>query len=81
MAVYVDAMDKSKCSLPTTKSEAKCLGKMHKIVQKVTGVEVVGGQRGGLRLFRSLPDVKCGANMTATIFAALFAEGKWGYNP
>ena len=73
--LYIDAMDKKKGALPTCKSEAKCLGGLHKIVQKITGVQIIG-DTGGLRLFRSLPDVKTGGNLTATILACLFAEGE-----
>lgn len=65
-----DAMDKNKCGLPTTESQAKCLGKMHRIKSKITGVQLFKDD--GLIFFRTLPDVPTGGNLTLTIIAHMF---------
>lgn len=65
-----DAMDKNKCGLPTTESQAKCLGKMYRIKSKITGCQLFKDD--ALVLFRSLPDVPTGGNLTLTIIAHMF---------
>ena len=62
----IDAADYGKFATPTTKSTAKLLGGMHRIKNKITGVEFFSEDR-KLFLFRSLPDVTTGANLTLTI--------------
>jgi len=64
------AMDKNKCGLPTTESQAKCLGKIHRIKSKITGVQLFKDD--ALVFFRSLPDVPTGGNLTLTIIAHMF---------
>ena len=65
-----DAMDKNKLGLPTTVSQAKCLGKMHRIKSKLTGCQLFKDDK--LVLFRTLPDVPTGGNLTMTIVAHMF---------
>ena len=66
----VDALDKHKCGLPTTECQAKCLAKLPRIVQKLTGVQSFADD--SLLLFRTLPDVPTGGNLTLTIIEHLF---------
>ena len=68
----IDAVDSGKFQTPTTASQAKVLGGMHRIKNKITGVDVWGQ---GLYLFRTLPTIKTGANLTMTIAARLFSLG------
>ena len=65
-----DAMDKNKLGLPTTVSQAKCLGKMYRIKSKLTGCQLFKDNK--LVLFRTLPDVPTGGNLTMTIVALMF---------
>ena len=69
----IDGMDMAKTQLPSTQSQAKTLGRLYRIKQKITGVQVYGTT--GLLLFRSLPDVATGANLTSTIICRLFSLG------
>ena len=62
---FIDAVDSQKFGIPTTESQAKCLARMPKIKQKLTGVQLFRDD--GLLLFRTLPDVKTGVNLTLTI--------------
>ena len=62
---YIDAVDSQKFGIPTTASQAKCLAKMKRIKQKLTGVQLFRDD--SLLLFRTLPDVKTGGNLTLTI--------------
>ena len=66
----IDAMDKHKMGVPTTEAQAKCLGKMPRIVQKLTGCQSFKDD--SLFLFRTLPDVPTGGNLTLTIVTHLF---------
>ena len=66
----IDAIDKHKLCLPTTEASAKCLAKMPRIVQKLTGVQSFKDD--SLLLFRTLPDVPTGGNLTLTIVLHLF---------
>ena len=68
----VDAVDKQKFGLPTTESQSKVLAKMHRIVQKITGVQLFSNDH--LLLFNCLPDVPKGGNMTMTIIAEMFKK-------
>ena len=65
-------MDKNKCGLPTTESQAKCLAKMQRIKSKLTGVQLFKDD--SLVFFRTLPDVPTGGNLTLTIVAHLFGR-------
>ena len=67
----IDAMDKHKLGVPTTEAHAKCLAKMPRIVQKLTGVQSFKDD--SLLLFRTLPDVPTGGNLTMTIVTHLFS--------
>ena len=62
---FVDAVDSQKFGIPTVASQAKCLAGMARIKQKLTGVQVFKDD--SLHLFRTLPDVKTGGNLTLTI--------------
>ena len=62
----IDAADYGKFLTPTTKSTAKQLGGMQRIKNKITGVEFFSGER-KLLLFRTLPNITTGANLTLTI--------------
>ena len=66
---FIDAVDSQKFGIPTTASQAKCLSGMRRIKQKLTGVQLVNND--GLLLFRTLPDVKTGGNLTLTIVGML----------
>ena len=71
VGVFVDAVDKAKFTIPTYASQAKCLARKGRIKQKITGVQFFHDDR--LILFRTLPDVRTGGNLTCTIIARLFA--------
>ena len=62
-------MDSQKFGIPTTASQAKCLARLARIKQKLTGVQMFDTD--ALLLFRTLPDVKTGGNLTLTIIAYL----------
>lgn len=64
----VDGADQGKFGTPTTKSTAKVLGGLHRIKNKITGVEFFSGHR-KLLIFRTLPNITTGANLTLTIFS------------
>ena len=67
---FMDAVDSQKFGIPTTASQAKCLGKMARIKQKLTGVQLFDNDK--LLLFRTLPDVKTGGNLTLTILSHMW---------
>ena len=67
-----DAVDKQKFGLPTTESQSKVLAKMHRIVQKITGVQLFRDD--SILLFNCLPDVPKGGNMTMTIITEMFKK-------
>ena len=62
----IDGADQGKFPTPTTKTAAKVLGKMKRIKNKITGVEFFSGHR-KLLIFRTLPNITTGANLTMTI--------------
>ena len=66
----VDALDKHKMGIPTTESQAKCLAKLARITQKLTGAQSFKDD--SVILFRTLPDVPTGGNLSMTIIAHLF---------
>ena len=63
----VDAADYGKFPTPTTKATAKHLAGLYRIKNKITGVEFFHGDR-KLLLFRTLPNITTGANLTLTLF-------------
>ena len=65
---YIDAADKNKFQIPTTKSVAKMMSKLWRVRQKLTAIQCFD-LRKSLYFFRTLPDVPTGANLTATIIA------------
>ena len=66
----LDAVDKKKFGLPTTESQSKNLGKMYRIIQKITGVQLFKDD--AILFFIALPDVPTGGNMTMTIITEMF---------
>ena len=66
VGLSIDGADVGKYPTPTTKSPAKVLSKMKRIKNKITGVEFFSGAR-PLMLFRTLPNITTGANLTLTI--------------
>lgn len=62
----VDGADYGKFPTPVTKSTAAVLGGMKRIKNKITGVEFFSGSR-QILIFRSLPNITTGANLTLTI--------------
>ena len=75
---FIDAVDSQKFGIPTTSSQAKCLAKMPRIKQKLTGVQLF--QDNGIFLFRTLPDTKTGGNLTLTIICHLLENYVSGSN-
>ena len=71
-SVACDAATQSKHRLPLTQEFSKKTSRMHKIQQKLTGVVVHGI---GYYLFRTLPWIRSGANLTLTILFSLFSLG------
>ena len=73
MGFFLDAVDSTKFAVPTTCSEAKSVGRLHRIKQKLTAVQMFSDDR--LLFFRTLPDVRTGGNLTLTILTRLFMLG------
>lgn len=67
---FMDAVDSQKFGVPTTASQAKCLAKLARIKQKLTGVQLF--ENDNLLMFRTLPDVKTGGNLTLTILSHMW---------
>ena len=67
-----DAATQSKHRLPLTREFSKRTSKMKKIQQKLTGVHVHGI---GYYLFRTMPWIKSGANLTLTVLCYLLSCG------
>ena len=63
---YIDAADSCKYQLPTTHARGKMMSKLWRIRQKLTCIQMFDAQK-TLHMFRTLPDVPTGANLTATI--------------
>ena len=72
VGVFVDAIDHNKFPLPTTESHSKALSKLHRIKQKLTGVQFFGDD--SVLFYQTLPDVVIGGNLTLTILAELFSR-------
>ena len=71
----IDGLDKQKCGVPTTEAQTKGLAQNWAIKQKLTGVQFFRDD--DLLLYRSLPDVPLGGNLTLTIIADLFKRGRF----
>ena len=67
---YIDAADSCKFPLPTTRSTAKTLEKLWRIRQKLTCVQMWDHIK-SLYIFRTLPNVPTGGNLTCTIIVHL----------
>ena len=72
---YIDAADSAKFQIPTTSSTSKILCKLWRVRQKLTCVQLFDVQK-TLYIFRTLPDVPTGANLTATILGRMLASLK-----
>lgn len=70
----IDAADRNKFFTPSVKSRAHILAGMYTIKNKITGIEFFSGNR-ELLLFRSLPHLTTGANLTLTILVRAFNLG------
>ena len=73
VGLCIDAVDKNKFGIPTADNPAKCLKGIHRVKQKLTGVQFFGTEK--LLLYQTLPDVPTGGNLTLTILADLFKRG------
>ena len=73
---YIDAADSCKFRLPTTKNPAKQLAKLWRIKQKLTCVQMWDEAK-SLHIFRTLPDVPTGGNLTATILMKMMTTDGW----
>jgi len=73
---FLDAADSAKFSVPTTKSTAKLLSQLWRIRQKLTCVQVFDHSK-SLYIYRTLPNVPTGGNLTATILTQLLSGGNF----
>lgn len=69
---YFDASDSNKYPLPTTAHTGKAMGSLWRIKQKLTCIQMFDYEK-HLAMFRTLPDVPTGANLTATILSLLMS--------
>ena len=70
LLLLIDAIDSNKFGIPSTEAQAKMLSKIYRVKQKLTGAMSMKDEK--LRLFRTLPDVPTGGNLTLTILTFLF---------
>lgn len=70
---YLDAADSCKFSIPTTTSKAKLISQLWRVKQKLTCVQMFKDNQ--LLVFRTLPNVPTGGNLTVTIICRLFGLG------
>ena len=75
MSVAIDAMDQAKSRIPVTATHSAG-GIMHKIQLKLTGVLIHGDEK-PWSIYVTFPWTRTGANITCTIFADMFAKGKF----
>ena len=66
LGFFLDAADSAKFAIPTTKSTAKMMSKLWTIKQKLTCVQMFDAAK-TLYMYRTLPTVPTGGNLTATI--------------
>ena len=71
---YIDAADSAKFQIPTTATTGKMMSKLWRIRQKLTCVQMFTVQK-ELYMFRTLPDVPHGGNLTCTIISRMFNTG------
>ena len=71
---FLDAADSQKFSIPTTKSTAKMMSQLWRIKQKLTCVQMFDTSQ-TLFMFRTLPNVPTGGNLTCTILMEMFKTG------
>ena len=74
VGLSIDAADRNKFFTPSVKCRAHILAGMYTIKNKITGVEFFSGDR-KLLIFRSLPHLTTGANLTLTILVRCFNLG------
>ena len=70
----IDCPDRNKFAMPTTKNKAAVMGTMMKIKNKITAVEFFDSTR-KLLFYRSLPDVRTGADLTMTVLMRMIDQG------
>ena len=68
---FLDAADSAKFQVPTTQSTAKMLSQLWRIRQKLTCVQMFDLKK-TLYIFRTLPNIPTGGNLTCTVLTALF---------
>ena len=71
----IDAVDSNKFGIPTTEHTPKALVKLWRVKQKLTGVQFFGDD--SVVLYRTLPDVPLGGNLTLTIILDMLAKGRF----
>ena len=71
---YLDAADSQKFSIPTTKSTAKMMSQLWRIKQKLTCAQMFDTSQ-TLFMFRTLPNVPTGGNLTCTILMEMMKTG------
>ena len=69
----IDVVDSNKFGIPTTEHTPKALAKLWRVKQKLTGVQFFGDD--SVVLYRTLPDVPLGGNLTLTIILDMLAKG------
>ena len=74
---FLDAADSQKFSIPTTKSTAKMMSQLWRIKQKLTCVQMFDTSQ-TLFMFRTLPNVPTGGNLTCTILISSWKCSKRG---
>jgi len=73
---FIDAADSAKFAVPTTTSTAKLLSQLWRVKQKLTCVQKFDHCK-SLYIFRTLPQVPTGGNLTATILLRLLDSGEF----
>ena len=73
VGLFIDAVDSQKFGIPTIDTQAYYIKGINRLTQKLTGVQFFGSEK--LLLFRTLPDVKTGGNLTLTILLSLLKRG------
>ena len=67
---FLDAADSNKFGIPSTRNVGKCMSKLWTIKQKLTCAQMFNSDK-TLYMFRTMPYVPTGGNLTATIVCAL----------
>lgn len=70
---YIDAIDNNKFQMPTTVSTGKNLSSLWRIKPKLTCIKMWDNDQ--LYVFRTLPHIRTGANLSGTILFRMAAKG------